>query len=78
MYFGDSIPIPLETVYSRIITIRTGRIHARTTFPDALSYCAGGHFHPGAVTSRVVPFSQAAEAYFDPSPKIVFHNDWPH
>jgi hypothetical protein len=29
------------------------------------------------VTSRVVPFSQAAEAMTDSGPKLVFKNDWP-
>ncbi len=76
MYFGDEIPIPLEAIYSRIISVQTGRIHSRTLFPTALSHCAEGHFHPEVVTTRVVPFSQAAEAYFDPSPKLVFNNDW--
>src|SRR5205807_2339762 len=77
MYFGDTIPFPLESVYAKIINLRTGRIHARATFPDPLAYCAKGHFHAEAVTSRIVPFSQAAEAYLDPSAKIVLRNDWP-
>jgi hypothetical protein len=52
------------------------RIHARTLLPDVLAYCVAGHFHPEAVTSRIVPFSQAAEGMLDPAPKIVFSNDW--
>jgi alcohol dehydrogenase len=31
-----------------------------------------GRFHPERVTSRVVPFAEAAEAMTDPGPKIVF------
>lgn len=34
-----------------------------------------GRLAPNPITTLKVPFSAAAEAIFDPSPKIVFHND---
>jgi alcohol dehydrogenase len=52
------------------------RIHARALVPGVLAHCAAGRFHPEVVTSRVVPFSEAADAMLDPAPKIVFSNDW--
>jgi threonine dehydrogenase-like Zn-dependent dehydrogenase len=77
MYFAAGVAFPLEKIYANIINVRTGRIHARSLFPEVLAHCADGHFHPEAVTSRHAPFSQAAEAYFDPGPKLVLYNDWP-
>lgn len=53
----------------------SGRVHARVDLPAVLERCAGGHFHPEHVTSRVVPFSQAADAMMDSGPKLVFTND---
>jgi alcohol dehydrogenase len=63
-------------MYSKGITFITGRVEARGHLPAVLESCAHGHFHPEHVTSRVVPFSQAAESMSDPSPKLVFTNDW--
>ncbi|MBI1211418.1 MAG: alcohol dehydrogenase catalytic domain-containing protein [Alphaproteobacteria bacterium] len=76
IYFTPTTPIPLSKLYSKGITIITGRVEARGHLPDVLESCAHGHFHPEHVTSRVVPFSEAAEAMTDPSPKLIFTNDW--
>ena len=40
-----------------------------------LEHVACGRFHPEYVTSRVVPFSESAEAMADAGPKLVFTND---
>jgi hypothetical protein len=40
-----------------------------------LAHCAQGHFHPEAVTTRVVPFADAIDGALDPAPKIVWTND---
>jgi threonine dehydrogenase-like Zn-dependent dehydrogenase len=77
MYFGESTPLPLERMYAKAMAFVNARIHARPLIPAVLAHCAAGRFHPEAVTSRVVPFTQAAEGFFDPAPKIVFQNDWP-
>ena len=76
IYFTPTTPLPLVHMYSKGITFITGRVEARGHLPDVLKACAHGHFHPEHVTSRVVPFSQAAEAMSDGSPKLVFTNDW--
>jgi alcohol dehydrogenase len=76
MYFGEATPVPLEGMYAKSMGLLNERIHARTLLPPVLAYCATGRFHPEAVTSRIVPFSQAAEGILDPAPKIVFSNDW--
>jgi threonine dehydrogenase-like Zn-dependent dehydrogenase len=76
IYFAETTPLPLERIYAKSMTFLNERIHARTVLPPVLAHCAAGHFHPEAVTSRLVPFSQAIEGFLDPSPKIVFTNDW--
>jgi alcohol dehydrogenase len=75
IYFAPTTPIPLVKMYSKGITFITSRVHARAGMPAVLERCASGHFHPEHVTSRVVPFSQSAEAMTDPGPKLVFTND---
>ncbi len=74
IHFGPT-PIPLTKMYGKGITFITGRVHARANLPAVLDCCANGHFHPEHVTSRVVPFSQAADAMTDTGPKLVFTND---
>ena len=75
IYFTPTTPMPLLKMYGKGITFITGRVDARAHLHEVLERCAGGHFHPEHVTSRVVPFSQAAEAMTDSGPKLVFTND---
>ena len=77
MYFGESTPLPLERMYAKSMIFTNTRIHARPLIPPVLAHCAAGHFHAETVTSRVVPFTQAPDGFFDSAPKVVFHNDWP-
>ncbi|MDZ4868294.1 MAG: alcohol dehydrogenase catalytic domain-containing protein [Alphaproteobacteria bacterium] len=77
IYLTPTTPMPLTKMYSKGITFITGRVHARAELPAMIDCCATGHFHPEHVTSRVVPFSQSAEAMTDSGPKLVFTNDWP-
>jgi len=75
LYFTDAIPFPMRRMYGKGITLHTGRVQARMELPGVLKHCASGHFHPDKVTTRIVPFSEAAEAMTDPGAKIVFRND---
>jgi threonine dehydrogenase-like Zn-dependent dehydrogenase len=76
MYFGQTTPVPLERMYAKSMKLVNERIHARTLLPHVLARCAEGRLHPKAVTSHVVPFSEAAQGILDAAPKIVFSNDW--
>jgi threonine dehydrogenase-like Zn-dependent dehydrogenase len=76
MFFSDTVPMPLRSLYARGIQFHTGRVHARAELPGVLAHCAQGKFDASAVTSRVLNFSDAAQGMLDPSPKIVFVNDW--
>lgn len=75
IYLTPTTPVPLQKMYSKGITFVTGRVHARAELPALIDHCAHGHFHPEHVTSRVVPFSAAADAMTDSGPKLVFTND---
>ena len=76
MYFEDLTGLPLRHMYARGITFHTGRVDARAHLPQVLAHCAEGHFHPEHVITRVVPFSNAIEGALDPTPKVVWTNDW--
>ncbi|SRR5579875_11592 len=76
-FFTNDVPMPLRSMYARGITFHTGRIHSRAELPHVLDHCAHGAFDPARVTSLVAGFSEAAEVFTDPGPKVVFANDWP-
>ena len=76
MYFDELVGLPLRNMYARGITFHTSRVDARAQLPHVLAHCAKRHFHPEAVTTRVVPFSNAIEGALDPTPKVVWTNDW--
>lgn len=75
VYFDDAVPFPMLKMYTKGITFHTSRVHARAVMPEVMDAISCGHLHPEKVTSRIVPFSEAAEAMDDPGPKIVFTND---
>ena len=62
IYFSETTPVPLLEMYTRGITFKTGRVHARTCIPDVLSLAAEGRIHPERVTGAVAAWDDAAEA----------------
>ena len=54
VYFSETTTVPLLAMYTRGITFRTGRVHARACIPDVLSLVAEGRIHPERVTGAVV------------------------
>ncbi len=65
MYFGEQPPMPLLEMYMRNTTFVTGRVHARAAIPKVLGLAARGRFHPEQVTSKVVPWDDAADALLE-------------
>ena len=63
---------PLLPMYMLGATFTTGRVHARTEAPAVLELLAAGRLDVASVTSRVVPFADAAEALLEPHTKLVF------
>jgi threonine dehydrogenase-like Zn-dependent dehydrogenase len=73
IYFAEEPSLPLLRMYTQCVTFKTGRVHARPAIPDVLELVAAGALHPEPVTTRAVPFEQAAEALLEPGwTKLVF------
>lgn len=73
IYFGEQPRLPLLRMYTQCVTFRTGRAHARPTIPQVLKLMACGELDAQTVTTKVVPFAQAAEALLDSCwTKLVF------
>src|ERR1700733_223424 len=62
IYFGEQPSLPLLEMYTKGITFKTGRANARPAMPHVLELAASGALHPELVTTRVVGWSDAADA----------------
>jgi alcohol dehydrogenase len=70
---SDAPRFPLFEMYVRNTTFVTGRPHVRTVIPDALHGIASGALDPTLVTTRVVPWEDAADALVEHDwTKLVF------
>jgi alcohol dehydrogenase len=65
VYFGEQPPMPLLEMYTKGVTFRTGRANAREAMPHVLALAASGSLQPERVTTRVVPWQQAADALLE-------------
>jgi len=62
IYFGEQPALPLLEMYTKGITFRTGRVHAREAVPHVLALAASGALEPQRVISRVVAWEDADAA----------------
>ena len=58
-------------MYNTGITFKTGRVNARADIPSVLDLVQSGRLHPERVTTKLIQWDEAAEAYDDPSAKVV-------
>jgi threonine dehydrogenase-like Zn-dependent dehydrogenase len=65
IYFGEQPSLPLLEMYTKGITFRTGRANAREAMGHVLALAASGEMHPELVTTRVVPWADAADALLE-------------
>lgn len=73
IYFGEQPSLPMLEMYTKGITLVTGRANAREAMPHVLGLAASGALHPELVTSTVVPWLQAPEALVEEGwTKLVF------
>jgi threonine dehydrogenase-like Zn-dependent dehydrogenase len=73
IYFGEQPRLPLLEMYTKIVTFKTGRVHARPVMPEVLELAERGALHPELITTRVVDFPDAAEALLERDwTKLVF------
>jgi threonine dehydrogenase-like Zn-dependent dehydrogenase len=63
IFFELETPMPLLEMYTTNVTFITGRCHARPAIPRILDLVAEGRLHPEKVTSDVVPWDAAPEAF---------------
>ena len=62
IYFGEQPELPLLEMYTKIVTFKTGRVHARPIMPAVLDLAAHGTLCPELITTRVVDWPDAGEA----------------
>ncbi len=65
IYFGEQPSLPLLEMYTKGVTFKTGRVHAREAMGHVLELAAAGAIHPELVTTRVVGWADAREALLE-------------
>ena len=67
-----SEPLPLLEMYTRCVTLHSGRCHARSLMPEVLTALADGTLRTDLVTDRVVQWDAAADVLREHRRKTVF------
>jgi threonine dehydrogenase-like Zn-dependent dehydrogenase len=62
IYFGEPPALPLLEMYTKGITFKTGRAHARPAMPHVLELAAHGNLRPERITTSTVAWADAGEA----------------
>lgn len=70
-YAGGNVPMPLGKMYTLGIRFFIGRAHAAALLPQVMPLIASGRLRPQDVTTRVVPWRDAAQAWLEPAIKLV-------
>ena len=70
-YGAPTTPVPLGKLYTLGIQFFVGRAHAVSLLPEVMNHIAEGRIQPGKVTTRTVGWEDAAEAFLEPSIKLV-------
>ncbi|HEX5066125.1 MAG TPA: alcohol dehydrogenase catalytic domain-containing protein [Myxococcota bacterium] len=68
---GPGVPLPLGRMYTLGIHFHVGRCHSAALLPEVVGLIEAGKLRPGAVTTRVVDWQDAAEAWPEPAIKLV-------
>jgi alcohol dehydrogenase len=68
---GPDVPLPLGRLYTRGIRFIVGRCHAAALLPGVVGLIGAGRLRPDAVTTRVVEWNEAADAWLEPAIKLV-------
>jgi alcohol dehydrogenase len=73
VYFGEQPTVPMLEMYTKGVTLVTGRANAREAMPHVLALAAAGALHPEQVTSKVIAWEQAGDALLEEGwAKLVF------
>ncbi|MBL8150964.1 MAG: alcohol dehydrogenase catalytic domain-containing protein [Blastocatellia bacterium] len=71
IYFSESTPLPLNHMFYKGITFKTGRANSRAGIPHVLELINSGKLRPEKLTTKLATWDDAAEAFKDPSAKVV-------
>ncbi|MBT2596175.1 zinc-binding dehydrogenase [Arthrobacter sp. ISL-72] len=72
-YVGTNTGIPLMHMYANDITLHLGVSHPRAMLPELLDWINANHFPAESVTSSLVSFDDAPDAYAERTTKLVLH-----
>jgi alcohol dehydrogenase len=72
-YLRKGTPLPLWRMYFKSGTLHVGVSHPRAALPDVLALVASGAIRPGRVTTLLADWKDAAQAFLEPSTKVVVH-----
>lgn len=70
-YLDPNITMPLGRLYTLGIQFHIGRAHSVSLLPEVLPLIAAGKLNPERVTTRVVDWEEAPEAYLEGTIKLV-------
>jgi alcohol dehydrogenase len=71
IFYEETTPLPMLEMYTKGITMHTGRVHARPIAPKLLDLMASGALRPERVAGRVVAWDDAPDALADHREKLV-------
>lgn len=71
LYQGRSVPMPMGRLYTLGIRCFVGRCHSAALLPEVVDLVEAGRLAPEAVTTRVVDWDDAAQAWSEPAIKLV-------
>jgi alcohol dehydrogenase len=71
IFYEETTPLPMLEMYTKGLTMHTGRVHSRPIAPRLLELMADGRLRPERVAGRVVAWDDAADALADHREKLV-------
>lgn len=74
-YAGGAMPLALGRLYTLGIRFFVGRAHAVALLPEVMPLIEQGRLRPQAVTTRVVGWEDAPQAFVEPAIKLVVRRD---
>jgi alcohol dehydrogenase len=74
-YAGGDMPFPLGRLYTLGIRFSVGRAHAVSLLPRVMPLIESGRLRPEAVTTRVVDWDDAPDAFMEPAIKLIVRRD---
>jgi alcohol dehydrogenase len=71
IFYEPATPLPMLEMYTKGLTLRTGRVHARPIAERLLELIASGRLQPERVAGRLVAWDDAPDALADHREKLV-------